>query len=127
MVKIHFLQKCSKNGLVSEKNSLFFSIIGVGEGGSEPYMEFSIFLIFFLTLPLYQNQISAKSINKDYWAVRNAGLVRSINTRKLTQYHTLLFQLALEESSNTTTILKISTKNFLKIPIITGGYQRLIL
>ena len=49
MVKIHFLQE------VSEKITLFFSIIGGGGGGPGSFMEFSIFffLLFFLTLTLF--------------------------------------------------------------------------
>ena len=38
MVKINFLQKVLKKWSSSEKNSLFFSIIG-GKGGSGPYMD----------------------------------------------------------------------------------------
>ena len=54
MVKIHFLQKFSKNGLVSEKKIKKIFHNRGGEGGrSGPYVEFSIIdFIFFGTLPL---------------------------------------------------------------------------
>ena len=49
MVKIHFLQKVLKNGLVSEKISLFFSILG-GEG------------VYFLCTKNVRLEIDIKSI-----------------------------------------------------------------
>ena len=51
MVKIHFLQKVLKNGLVSEKKLKKFSITGGEGGGSGPYMEFSIIIFFFFFNP----------------------------------------------------------------------------
>ena len=46
MVKIHFLPKVIKNGLVSEKNYFIFFHNREGKGGSGPFMEFSIFFFF---------------------------------------------------------------------------------
>ena len=43
MVKIHFYKKSSKNGLVSEKNTYLFPLLG--GGGPDPTVEFSPSLI----------------------------------------------------------------------------------
>ena len=62
MVKIHFLQKCSKNGLVSEKNNFIFS--SSRGGGPDPKVEFSTpFLnptikgLIFISIQLHDSSI----------------------------------------------------------------------
>ena len=55
MVKMHFLQKVLKKWSSFRKKNIFF-FHNRGEGGPDPFMEFSIiFLKFFLTLPLKGN------------------------------------------------------------------------